>query len=217
MTILCVDTGAGPPVPTLLQTQCAGHAGPDVGGVPWVRAAYGHASRQGPEQRLRYRREDGVRRALPVVGSALQPLGATGPDRTCLRRGTHQPAGKAAPDNATGGSHGQYSGFPRWSPRAILLVPTQSNIHALYMGVGPTTVPPRTGVGRTGTPRNRSTVFRRTWPPARHRSSPGTIRLCSDQMSVKLYMDCVTGTKTSTSLAAPISCRRSSPSNSSIG
>lgn len=76
------------PVPAHLRTPHAEPAGLGRNGIPCARAASGGASLRVPAgQQLRYRRQDGVRRALPVVGSALHPAGTTGPHRTCSRRG----------------------------------------------------------------------------------------------------------------------------------
>ena len=176
MTILCVDAGAGPPVPILLQTQCAGHAGPGSGGVPWARAAYGDTSRQGP------------RATAPVSPAEWSPpctsrrwqrpaacRGDRGPDRHCSRHGTHHPDGKAAPGNATSGSHGQYSGFPTMAPMRNIAGPRSVKYSLQPKG-------PKSGreelFGQQIRGESRPDFPHRRMHPPDRRPRPGTRRKC---------------------------------------
>lgn len=114
-----VSTSAWTPVPAHLRTARAGHAVCRAATTFPGRASSteGLRCRVLAGQQLRYRRQDGVRRVLPVVGGARQPAEATGPDRTCSRRGVaHHPAGQVAPGNALGGSHGENLRFPAVVP-----------------------------------------------------------------------------------------------------
>lgn len=125
MIILCVDAGSGPPVPPLLQTRCARHAGrPGRGGVPWARSAYADASRQGPRATAP---PSPAVRSPPCTSRRWQFPAAcrADPSRPDLftRRTHHQPV------IPFGGSHGQYSGFPAVVPTRNIADPKQSNIH----------------------------------------------------------------------------------------
>ena len=113
MAILCVVAGADPSADTACRTRRSGSRRRSLGASRLGRRFPAGSQTTAP---LGYRWQDGVRRALPIVCSSLRPLAATGPDRTCLRRGAHHSAGKAAPGKDTGGSHGQSSRFPAVVP-----------------------------------------------------------------------------------------------------
>ena len=87
-----------------------------------------------PGQRLLYRRQERISRARPIVGSARQPAGAT-----AVQTGTAHvavpttPTAKRLPAMPLVAPTDNIRVFPRWSPRAILLAPNQSNIQWTLM------------------------------------------------------------------------------------
>lgn len=95
-------------------------------GVAWEQAAYGDASQQGPQATtpLCFGRQDEVCRALPLVASARQPLGATGPDRPRSRRGHPPPRRQSCsrqcrcwlPRTIFADSRGDPHAYYCWSP-----------------------------------------------------------------------------------------------------
>ena len=121
-----MSTSAWTRVSAHLRIPCVEHSGPGRNGVPWARAAYGGASRQGPH-----------RTAAPLSPSGWIPSCTfsgwqcpTGPAHVAASPTT--PPIKWLPATPLVAPTENIRVFSRWSPRAILLAPIRANIQPWF-------------------------------------------------------------------------------------